>query len=137
MGRCVTSFPKPPRRGPKAPKSIARRTRVRSVSPKKRAEIRIRTDVTRPTVLARDRRCRACHKTALYGCTWWLEVHEEPPRSLGGDPTDPRDCVTLCKTYNGGCHLDVTEGRLTIEKLTPAGCNGLLRFRKDGKTWED
>jgi 5-methylcytosine-specific restriction endonuclease McrA len=37
-------------------------------------------------------------------------VHEEPARSLGGDPTNPRDCVCLC--YK--CHPLVQDGKVKI-----------------------
>lgn len=148
--------PKPPRTPPKprkpiarkAPlprqsKPIARRTRVRPMSDRKRAEVRLRTNVTRPVVLKRDaKRCRACGFHAGGG-PWgggvrrvWLEVHEEPPRSLGGDPNDPADCITLCATIDGdGCHQKRTAGKLKIQKHE-GGCNAPVTFREGDRTWK-
>lgn len=42
-------------------------------------------------------------------------IHEEPPRSKGTDPTDPDSCVCLC-TF---CHDDVTHNRLDIAWSVP------------------
>lgn len=43
-------------------------------------------------------------------------VHEEPPRSLGGDPLDPSITVCLCCH----CHELVTQGKIEIEWKDPA-----------------
>lgn len=154
--------PKPPRTPPKprrpiartAPlprqsKPIARLTRPRPMSDRKRAEVKLRTEVTRPAVLERDRvmtstrfcvpadrpRCRACGAHTIPGYRW-LEVNEEPPRSLGGDPNDPADCVTLCATVDGdGCHQRRTAGKLRITK-GPDGCNAPVGFEEGGRSWQ-
>jgi hypothetical protein len=113
------------------------------MSNRKRAEIKERTTVTRPGVLKRDGyRCRACG----YGRAWnapiwtdqpgrWLEVHEEPPRSLGGNPNRPADCITLCARYTGdGCHQRRTAGKLLILK-GPDGCDAPVSFTEGNRTW--
>lgn len=148
----MPASPKPPRTPPKPKRPIRRtaplkaggtqarrRTRIRPMSDRKRAEVRLRTTVTRPGVLKRDAgRCRCCG--AAYGTErnrWlgWLEVHEEPPRSLGGNPNDPRDCITMCANCDGdGCHQRRTAGTLTIVK-GPEGCNGPVTFTEGARTW--
>jgi hypothetical protein len=46
-------------------------------------------------------------------------------RSLGGDPTDEKNCCILC----AWCHQQFTEKHLRIETLDPVeGANGDLRF---------
>jgi hypothetical protein len=147
----MPASPKPPRTPPKPKRHIVRRTplkagaapqrrtRVRPMSDRKRAEIRQRTDVTRPGVLKRDGyRCRACGRPARQAVLM-LEVHEEPPRSLGGDPNNPRDCITLCREVVGfGCHpATKSHGarRLTIEK-GPDGCDDVVTFRQGERTWK-
>ena len=125
---------------PRQSKPIIRRTRARPMSDRKRAEIRQRTDVTRPGVLRRDGcRCRACGympATPWQASRRWLEVNEEPPRSLGGDPNDPADCITLCADIMGtGCHQRRTAGKLKIEKHS-GGCNAPVTFREAGRTWK-
>lgn len=148
----MPASPKPPRTPPKPKRPIRRktplksgsaqalrRTRVRPMSDRKRAEVQQRRDVTRPVVLRRDgQRCRACGwgASSLWAAdTRWLEVHEEPPRSLGGDPTNPADCITLCCLYTGeGCHQRRTRGALKIVK-GPDGCNGPVTFTEKDRTW--
>lgn len=144
--------PKPPRTPPKPPKpirrktplprgtSVLRRTAVRPISKRRQAEIRLRTTVTRPGVLKRDGyRCRACGASGFSeprATLMWLEVHEEPPRSLGGDPNDPADCITLCATLDGdGCHQRRTNHKMTIAK-GPEGCNGPVTFTQGDRTWQ-
>lgn len=151
--------PKPPRTPPKprkpirrktplprATSAIVRRVRPRPMSDKKRAEIRLRTDVTRPFVLLRDAQitgvgqpaCRACHGVQIPGVRY-LEVNEEPPRSRGGDPNNPADCLTLCRlAIGGGCHPAMKShgaNRITIEK-GPDGCNAPVTFRQRDRVWQ-
>jgi hypothetical protein len=71
--------------------------------------------------------CRRC------GDDWQtLQIHEEPPRSHGGDPLDPLDCLPL----SARCHRkrtgDVGIGQpLTIEVASPIWkCRGPLVFRE-------
>lgn len=145
--------PKPPRTPPKPKRPIRRktplkaggaqalrRTRVRPMSDRKRAEVKQRTEVTRPGVIKRDgMRCRSCGSGGFSREFWttrgWLEVHEEPPRSLGGNPNDPADCITMCCCIMGnGCHQRRTSGKLKIIK-GPEGCNGPVTFVESGRTW--
>lgn len=109
------------------------------MSDRKRAEVILRRDVTRPGVLRRDgSRCRSCgYMPAVpqQARLRWLEVHEEPPRSLGGNPNEPADCITLCATLDGsGCHQRRTAGKLKITK-GPAGCNAPVDFTEGNRTW--
>lgn len=72
-------------------------------------------------VLARDGyRCRACN--AYLGSRG--SVHEIVPRSRGGSPFEPANCVTLCEPH----HQDVQQHRSEIIIMTPEGANGLLLF---------
>jgi hypothetical protein len=152
--------PKPPRTPPKPRKRIQRRvplprpvsptwtgkagrkrTPVRAISKRREGELKERREVTRPTVLKRDGfRCRCCGQrdssTDFFkGAARWLEVHEEPPRSLGGDPLNPADCITLCQTFDGdGCHGKATRHTLRITK-GPEGCNAPVTFTQGERTW--
>ena len=152
----MPASPKPPRTPPKPRRPIQRkvplprsapmtwtgpaarrRTAVRPISKRREAELKERREVTRPGVLRRDGyRCRACG--AAQGSPpipRWLEVHEEPPRSLGGNPTDPADCITMCQTLNGdGCHGKATRHVLRIIK-GPEGCNAPVRFTEGDRSW--
>jgi hypothetical protein len=67
----------------------------------------------RQAVIARDgHRCRICGK---HGNDVGYEVHEVIPRSLGGDPTNPLDCVLTC----GRDHRDLTAHRTTLLIVDP------------------
>lgn len=50
--------------------------------------------------------CQDCTKQCKHPRECWpgdpdmAHVHEEPPRSIGGDPLNPDDCRLLC----GACH---------------------------------
>lgn len=148
----MPASPKPPRTPPKSKRPIrrktplkagaapVRRTAVRRMSDRKRAEVAERRDVTRPGVLRRDGyRCRACGASGFCRprvTAMWLEVHEEPPRSRGGDPTDPADCITMCATLDGdGCHQRRTAGKLRITK-GPDGCNAPVTFTEGTRSWQ-
>lgn len=138
--------PKPPRRGPKprkplkrSTKPIARRTRVRRVSAKQRAAIKLRTTVTRPKMLEEDgHRCRACKRGGhtLPGYVW-LEVNEHPPRSRGGDMNKPEHCITLCSSLGGnGCHQKYHRGDLKIRVVDEErGCRAPVEFTEGGRVW--
>jgi hypothetical protein len=151
----MAAIPKPPRRGPKprkpikrttplkrSTKPIARRTRVRPISAKQRAKIKLRTEVTRPQMLTEDsHQCRACKKNDGWwgGLWWWLELNEHPPRSRGGDMNNPAHCITLCACIDGisGCHQKYTAGKLKIETIDKErGCRAPVEFTDGSRTWQ-
>src|SRR5678809_537546 len=73
---------------------------------KHRRECELR-DACRAFVYNRDGgccvRCGKPLKLKLADASGWWDVaniNEKRPRSLGGDPTDPENCETLC----AGCH---------------------------------
>lgn len=76
----------------------------------------------RRQVYFRDgKQCRVCGITIARLAD--AEIHEEPPRSLGGDATDPHDCVTLCPQ----CHRERHDGKLLLTYEDPqARANGAL-----------
>lgn len=81
-------------------------------------------------VRARDRVCRACGGWAA------LEVHEEPPRSQGGDPLDALCCMALCHDCQEARHHRGGERKLwiTVQDLA-LGTAGPVRFRQGVKAW--
>lgn len=85
----------------------------------------------RAVVLARDGyRCRCgCGASSL---TSALHVHEIRFRSLGGDPTDPHNCVVLAPS----CHEHVQRHRWRVVPINPdLGANGLVEFRRGEEAW--
>lgn len=85
----------------------------------------------RMRVMARDDfRCRSCRRRP----TPWtaLEVHEEPPRSQGGDPLNEKECISLCHE----CHKKRTlnEMSLTIQDLEQ-GTGGPVEFETEERVW--
>jgi len=87
---------------------------------------RMERDMCRKVVLEREGyRCRAC---ALYGGTA-LDVHEIVPRSQGGSPFDPINCVALCRR----CHRAVTIHDLTINERDAS--SALTFTTRDGETF--
>jgi 5-methylcytosine-specific restriction endonuclease McrA len=54
--------------------------------------------------------CERCGRKVDFDVAPYLdhhaEVHEDPPRSLGGDPLDPKQCVLLCRS----CHFSGASG---------------------------
>jgi 5-methylcytosine-specific restriction endonuclease McrA len=109
-----------PLRFPKPPTRREERTRRKSAS-------RVEREMCRRIVLQRDHyRCRAC---ALYGGSS-LDVHEIVPRSRGGSPYDPENCIALCRL----CHRAVTvhEMTLTVER----DVHGLIwTFTRGDRRW--
>lgn len=90
--------------------------------------LRLRKQV-RMRVLARDDfRCRACRCRP----TPWtaLEVHEEPPRSRGGDPLNEKECIALCHKCHKMRTGEVGKGQtLSLWILDPErGTAGPVRF---------
>jgi hypothetical protein len=54
-------------------------------------------------------RCEQCHQWVLKPSETDQplsvgHVHEDPPRSRGGDPTDPASCVLLCVKCHAEAH---------------------------------
>ena len=92
-------IPKPQRADRKAAKH-----QVERVQRKTRA-------VVRKIVYLRERgTCERCRIAVSFDVYAWAdnraEVHEEPPRSLGGDPYDPDQCHLLCRK----CHQSGPSG---------------------------
>ncbi len=99
----------------KPAKGTIKRNKQRDDRDHKRAREKCRLEV-----FTADRgRCRRCDKKV------WLKpsqaphelrianIHEWPPRSLGGDDTNPLQCITFC----GDCHPLFTEHKLDIVAL--------------------
>lgn len=66
-------------------------------------------------------RCQACGRPLVLRpsrAEHFLQianVHEEPPRSLGGDPTNPQDCVCVCAQ----CHEEIRLNLLDVVFVRP------------------
>mgnify|MGYP001567248964 CR=1 FL=1 len=73
-------------------------------------------------------RCRCCGTAVLLASDDPFRlghVHEEPPRSLGGDPLNPAQTLLLCARCHGARH----SGRLRLEVEDQVrGCRGPVRF---------
>lgn len=99
----------------------------------------------RELVMERDsERCRLSWygaTQALFGaCRGALQwAHWGPYRrsNTRGQAPERRHCrqggLALCDKH----HDDYDEGRLKIDALTPAECDGRLRYERDGKVWEE
>jgi hypothetical protein len=66
-------------------------------------------------------------------------VHEEPPRSRGGDPHNPDHCVLVCNACHERLHLRRKPWLAVIIEDREQGTRGPLRWmnrepRKSGKT---
>lgn len=93
----MTTCPKPEPRAPQKARSdrVSREARARCVL----------------AVFAREfGRCESCdrsvlHKNNPHATPFNLgHVHEDPPRSLGGDPTDPNQAHLLCASCHAQAH---------------------------------
>jgi len=61
-------------------------------------------------------------------------AHEEPPRSKGGDPTNPRDIVILCFK----CHDQVTTKKLAVVFVDPVlKADGRVEFVPKESRWRE
>lgn len=120
-------FPKPEKRGPKAPKPLRRLARLRPMSKRKRAQMPLRK-TTRQQVIERDRgRCRCCADP----CGEAGHVHEIVFRSRGGSPVELANCVLLCAR----CHARVHAHEIWIVCLDPLeGANGAIEFTTEAPT---
>jgi hypothetical protein len=86
----------------------------------------------RAYVRIRDGWCRARCQNADAAVWAVAHVHEEPPRSQGGDDTNPRMCLWLCPTCHADRHPKLRGGgpqRLFPRPLDPvAGTDGPVEF---------
>ena len=101
--------PKPEPRVKKSSK-VLKRARLNPMSRKRRDQIPAREECVR-IVLARDGGCVFERRWAgaemvlpMPGCWGPLDVHEPGHRSQGADPTDPDQCITLCRAHHDLVH---------------------------------
>ena len=111
----MTAIPKPARRKTQRRQSAVERAKLRAAH--------------RKTIWNLDgRRCRCCRRPVhLTTDRWWVlaNIHEEPPKSLGGDLLNPEQTITLCPT----CHGKVTSHEYRIQFLDlRRGTRGPVRF---------
>ena len=89
------------------PERAARKAKTRRAERKftlTRAQVRQR-------VFDREKgRCQRCRRKVSFDVAAWkderAQVHENPPRSLGGDPLDPAQCELTCRA----CHFGGPSG---------------------------
>jgi len=81
------------------------------VKARRRAAERAARDRCRGVVFRRDGgRCQQCHRPLVLTMKEAqhefdvAHIHESPPRSLGGDPTNPDHCTTLCCQCHAAAH---------------------------------
>ena len=71
------------------------------------------------------------------GKSEWAHFGEHKRSKTRGRPADERHTTAgslmLCKRH----HTDYDEHRLDIMTLTPRGCDGQLKFIRDGQYWEE
>ena len=72
------------------------------------AQLKAKRDASVAYVIARDLTCRCGCGRAI------VDVHEEPPRSKGGDPTNPDDCLGLARECHNARHFGTGARRLRI-----------------------
>ena len=116
---------------PKRSVTLARKRRAKKQRGQEAARYRCVGDVLQRDGYA----CRACGSMGRPE----LEVHEEPSRAQGGDPTLPHDCLTICGGP-GSCHEARHRGtganRLHICVLdAERGTAGPIEFTRYGRTW--
>jgi hypothetical protein len=86
--------------------------------------------------------CRICGRAVQYenpALDSFGEVHEEPFRSRGGDPANPKQCVLTCQACHktGRVSLHGPE-RIRVCYLHPdLGADGPIRVRRRGDEDED
>jgi hypothetical protein len=91
-----------------------KRTPIRRVSKKRAATFSARRECVR-IVLERDLGCRFWARMNAMGppknlvvdapvCWGPIDVHEPGHRSQGADPTDPDQCVALCRAHHDWVH---------------------------------
>tara|TARA_Y100000310_G_scaffold98201_2_gene95962 strand:- start:622 stop:1002 length:381 start_codon:yes stop_codon:yes gene_type:complete len=111
----MTAIPKPTRRKKQRRQSAVVRAKLRAVH--------------RKTIWNLDgRRCRCCRRPVhLTTDRWWVlaNIHEEPPKSIGGDSLNPEGTICLCP----GCHSKVTSHEYRIRFLDlQRGTRGAVLF---------
>lgn len=81
---------------------LTRRTRIKPMSDKRRAQVGPRQDVV-AAVLAAHPFCQArgCRKRST-------DCHEPGKRSQGADILDPEQCLALCRDHHRWAHLNPT-----------------------------
>lgn len=81
--------------------------------------LRARNACRRQVFFRDGHKCRACGITIAR--LQDAEIHEEPPRSIGGDAIDPHDCLTLCPQ----CHKERHDRKILFVYEDPqARANG-------------
>jgi len=101
-----------------------KRTPLRKVSSRKSKELRLEK-LTREIVLERSNyKCEACLVRGLpqQAAT---DKHERIMRSMGGNPTDPENCLAVCN----GCHRWLHDNPTDATKL------GLLKSNNQPFGW--
>ena len=104
------------------------------------------TSRVRPEVVERDGHCRLLrHRYDLprvfgpcEGPSEWSHYNETHRRSktMGQKPEDRHTrahSLMLCRFHSQA----YDQHRMDIIELTPRGCDGPLRFKRDGWTWEE
>ena len=81
------------------------RTRTQDIARKMRQQNRLRRKCVEAVWLRAGARCEECQRRVYVPAvapSYDLvgHVHEVRPRSLGGDSTDPAQCVLLCHTHH-------------------------------------
>ncbi len=77
-----------------------KRTPIRKVSSKKRAQLKEERILTARLIIKQDGKCADCGVKL----GWGSAKHEKVFRSHGGDPTDEDNCQLLCLVCHGKRH---------------------------------
>jgi hypothetical protein len=73
--------------------------------------------------------CRAC------GSRLGIERDHIDGKRMGGDPRDIKTTTGNVACLCSACHGKKTSNTLRIEKLTPRGADGTLRFTEGTRIW--
>ena len=99
-----------------------KRTPIRRVSKKRAATFSARRECVR-IVLERDLGCRFWARMNALApqdnrmvdapvCCGPIDVHEPRHRSQGADPTDPDQCVAICRAHHDWAHTHPIQAKL-------------------------
>ena len=99
-----------------------KRTPIRRVSKKRAATFPARRECVR-IVLERDLGCRFWARMNALApqdnrmvdapvCCGPIDVHEPGHRSQGADPTDPDQCVAICRAHHDWAHTHPIQAKL-------------------------